>query len=194
MFDAPEFTKASGFVLQCGDGGRFGYFENLRSRIKAAYGRVKIIRLFRDDLFAQYVSRELAWKRRRWVLNTWHEPLPHVTIRIEKQHMLDYVRFRYDIWQWNLREWEGHEAITVKYEDARDNLHAQIKRCSDFLGVPPGDPVPTTQIQNPRALDAVVVNYEEALSWLGSRRIFSENVTFGEQAPPPVPASPTGEK
>ena len=165
-YGAENGVQWSGVVLQRMDCGRGGPYENLRDRIKAVHPDVQVIRLYRKNLFAQFVSWRLACERKGFNYYKGDKPLPECTLMLPRREMfrwLDNVTRR---WKDEPKEWEGVGQLVVYYEDLVADYAGTTARVFEFLGLAPEPVEPLTLRANPKPLPEVVVNYTEAVGWL----------------------------
>jgi len=157
----------SGVVLQRVDCGRTGPFQDLRNRIHAAHPDTRVIRLYRRNLFAQYVSWRMACERKMFNYYKGDKPLPDVRLAVQRRPMFRWLEATRGRWKYEEKEWSWAVQTVVHYEELVEDYAGVMARLFKFLELEYEDVEPLTLRANPKPLPEVVTNYEEAVTWLG---------------------------
>lgn len=97
---------------------------------------LKIIHLYRTNLFKQYLSAKLAETTSVWHLPSVEGQCPEWRpITIDIDHCLKIMRQRQIFFNWSRHLFRDNASITVSYESIEDNIHRVLSYCQGFLGV-----------------------------------------------------------
>lgn len=166
--------QADGLLLQRSDGGRVGKFQGMRGLMRTAYPDLKVLMLFRENVVAQFVSKEVAKRRKQWCYFQHQrgksDPDQSVTITVDPAFMLRQIRRTWQLWQQDCKEWRAFPQLVVKYEEAVADLPGQTARIFDFLGVERVPVQSRALLQGQKPLSEVVKNYAEAMNALHGTR------------------------
>jgi hypothetical protein len=121
---------------------------------------IKIVRLRRRDLVAQYISHMVA-RQTGVLLVRGDEPRPAVQpFHVDPRKALDYVIDVRRRDRLATEAYAGHRSMTVFYEDVARDAHPARQELLAFLGVPPVALTSTTTKIVPD-LEGVVLNIDE---------------------------------
>lgn len=122
---------------------------------------LKIIHLYRENLFMQFFSERLALLTNVWHLEPGMERPKWPTFRIDPDECFNSMRERWAFFEWSRYLFQDHPAITIRYEDIDRHPSAIFAYCQGFLEVPMKElPVNYRKLFNGSPAE-VVSNYEE---------------------------------
>jgi hypothetical protein len=166
--------EADGLLLQRSDGGREGKFKGMRGLMRTAHPNLKVLMLYRENVFAQFVSKEVAKRRKQWCYFQHQkgktDPDQSVTVTVDPAFMLRAIGRTWQLWQRDRKEWQAFPQLVLKYEDAVADLPGQTTRIFEFLGVRPVPVQSRALLQVQKPLSEVVTNYAEAVNALHGTR------------------------
>jgi hypothetical protein len=103
----------------------------------AARRELRVIHLYRDNLWRQYVSEQVAKASTVWHLEGLDQPRPDwQPVTVDLRHCLHTMRERRQFFHWGQRLFAGHPAITLRYEDIETEIGRVLDDCQKFLQVP----------------------------------------------------------
>ncbi len=158
-YPMPHHIAAAGFKL---------FYNHARSpRASTAWEYlarrkdVRIIRLLRENLFASWVSHEVAFRTNVWVVPRVQQPTATLApFPIAPERCLDFFQETERYIEMTRETFRHHPTCEVSYERELCTDYAQtMSRVFWFLDVEPREVVPQTQSQGRRSLSEQVSNY-----------------------------------
>jgi LPS sulfotransferase NodH len=158
FIDFPSHVMAVGFKLFYFHA-HSGNWESVWSYLKEQQD-IKVIHIKRKNTLKTYLSHTRALKTDRWI-NTSGKREEQPSISLEYEACLRYFEKvkqnekKYDDF------FKDHDKIRLIFEDLEDGYANQLKRVTDFLGVPYQEAKPVTFQQSNKSLKESIVNYEQ---------------------------------
>jgi LPS sulfotransferase NodH len=158
FIDFPSHVLAVGFKIFYFHANS-GNWKSVWSYLKEQQ-EVKVIHIKRKNVLKTYLSHTRALKTNRWV-NTSGEKEEQPGISLEYEACIRYFEkvkqfeIQYDDF------FKDHDKIQILFEDLEDNYLGQLKRVTDFLGVPYREAKPVTFQQSDKSLKESIVNYDQ---------------------------------
>jgi hypothetical protein len=163
IFDVPK--PVVGFTLHHSHG-IAGDYSGVRSLMKKRYPDFRVLRLSRNDLFAQYVSHEMARRKQKWTLRKDEAEVPNdVQFNVVIPKMFKYFTTTWNAALSDLNEvYVRQPILRISYEDLVNDLADVMGKVCEFLGIEPCKVQTDMAKQVTTPICKVVMNYRDCVA------------------------------